>query len=244
MFFILQMKYFLTDYRKIDCDECQSICKNENFESVKYFTERKNVSMKNLQDLRVQRTRKWLQEALLSLLADKPFSKISVAEITTKAQVSRPTFYLHYRTKEEVLEDYLDSIYRDFMDDMQPYLDSIIQGKMAVKLFEQIADQEVFLRSLINSEVAYLVMQKLHQYCYDVISQALIQIIDPAIENETWNIVVASIAGSVYAMGVQWLQMGMTLQPKEMGELTMRLISPGIRDVLMQNSQKNNGDTD
>jgi AcrR family transcriptional regulator len=195
------------------------------------------MSTKDSTDLRVRRTRKWLQEALLSLMLEKPFTRISIAEITDQAQVSRPTFYLHYRNKEEVLEDYLDSMYKNFMDDMQPYLDSIIQGKMAVKFFEQISDQAVFLRSLIDSEVSNLVMNKLHKYCYDVIKQSLDQAPYPSMEGTIWDYVIASIAGSVYAMSIRWLQMDMPHTPKEMGELTMRLIRPGIRDLLIQGGE-------
>lgn len=195
------------------------------------------MSTKDSTDLRVRRTRKWLQEALLSLMLEKPFTRISIAEITDQAQVSRPTFYLHYRNKEEVLEDYLDSMYKNFMDDMQPYLDSIIQGKMAVKFFEQIADQAVFLRSLIDSEVSNLVMNKLHKYCYDVIKQSLDQAPYPSIEGTIWDYVIASIAGSVYAMSIRWLQMDMPHTPKEMGNLTMQLIRPGIREVLIQGGE-------
>lgn len=195
------------------------------------------MSTKDSTDLRVRRTRKWLQEALLSLMLEKPFTRISIAEITDQAQVSRPTFYLHYRNKEEVLEDYLDSMYKNFMDDMQPYLASIIQGKMAVKFFEQIADQAVFLRSLIESEVSNLVMNKLHKYCYDVIKQSLDQAPYPSMEGTIWDYVIASIAGSVYAMSIRWLQMDMPHTPKEMGNLTMQLIRPGIREVLIQGGE-------
>ncbi len=195
------------------------------------------MSTKDSTDLRVRRTRKWLQEALLSLMLEKPFTRISIAEITDQAQVSRPTFYLHYRNKEEVLEDYLDSMYKNFMDDMQPYLDSIIQGKLAVKFFEQIADQAVFLRSLIDSEVSNLVMNKLYKYCYDVIKQSLDQAPYPSMEGIIWDYVIASIAGSVYAMSIRWLQMDMPHTPKEMGNLTMRLIRPGIREVLIQSGE-------
>lgn len=191
------------------------------------------MSMKAPQDLRVRRTRKWLQEALLSLMREKQFSKISIAEITDKAEVSRPTFYLHYRSKEEVLEDYLDSMYTTFMEDMEPNLESIIQGKMAVKLFGQIADQAVFLRSLIDSEVSTLVVQKLHQYCYEVIKKSLDQAMFPGRDEVTWDFMIASIAGSVYAMSVRWLQLDMPLPPKEMGDLTMKLIRPGAREVLL-----------
>jgi AcrR family transcriptional regulator len=191
------------------------------------------MSKKDSQDLRVKRTRKWLQEALLSLMLEKPFSKISIAEITDKAQVSRPTFYLHYHSREEVLEDFLDSMYTNFMVDMEPNLESIIGGKMAIKLYEQISDQALFLRSLIDSEVSNLVVHKLHQYCYEVIKKSLDQALFPGCDDITWDFVIASIAGSVYAMSVRWLQMDVPLLPKEMGELTKQLLRPGVREVLM-----------
>jgi AcrR family transcriptional regulator len=191
------------------------------------------MSKKDSQDLRVKRTRKWLQEALLSLMLEKPFSKISIAEITDKAQVSRPTFYLHYHSREEVLEDFLDSMYTNFMVDMEPNLESIIGGKMAIKLYEQISDQALFLRSLIDSEVSNLVVHKLHQYCYEVIKKSLDQALFPGCDDITWDFVIASIAGSVYAMSVRWLQMDVPLLPKEMGKLTKQLIRPGVREVLM-----------
>lgn len=186
-------------------------------------------------DPRVRRTRKWLQEALLSLLQNKTFSKISIAEITDKAEVSRPTFYLHYKTKEELLIDYLDGIYEAFMKDMVPYIDLLSQGRMAVKLYEQVAENSVFLNPLFDSEISNLIMERMHQYCYDVIKRLFdtlpIKTLPKAFEIKK-EIAVASMAGSTYAMSVQWLKMGMPISPEEMGELTMRLLRPGMEDVL------------
>lgn len=140
---------------------------------------------------------------------------------------------MHYRSKDEVIEDYLDSMYTNFMVDMEPNLELIIGGKMAIKLYEQISDQAVFLRSLIDSEVSNLVVHKLHQYCCEVIKKSLDQSMFPGCDDTTWDFVIASIAGSVYAVSVRWLQMDMPLSAKEMGKLTMQLIRPGVREVLM-----------
>jgi AcrR family transcriptional regulator len=193
------------------------------------------MSNKSKLDPRVRRTRKWLQEALLSLMLTKPFSKISIAEITDQANVSRPTFYLHYKTKEELLIAYLDGIYESFMDDMEQYIDFIAQGKLAIKLYEQVAENATFLRSLINSEVSNLVMEKMQNYCYDVIKKLFDK--EPLKSNKNLSdsvkdFTVSSMAGSTYAMSMQWLKTGMPLSPKEMGELTMRLLKPGMEDVL------------
>lgn len=54
-------------------------------------------------DRRVQRTRALLHEALGSLIREKPYDRISVTEILDRAKVSRSTFYIHFRDKDELL---------------------------------------------------------------------------------------------------------------------------------------------
>lgn len=54
-------------------------------------------------DRRIQRTRALLHEALGSLIREKPYDRISVAEILDRAKVSRSTFYIHFRDKDELL---------------------------------------------------------------------------------------------------------------------------------------------
>lgn len=54
-------------------------------------------------DRRIQRTRALLHEALGALIREKPYDRISVAEILDRAGVSRSTFYIHFRRKDELL---------------------------------------------------------------------------------------------------------------------------------------------
>ncbi len=54
-------------------------------------------------DRRIQRTRALLHEALGSLMREKPYDRISVAEILDHAKVSRSTFYVHFRDKDDLL---------------------------------------------------------------------------------------------------------------------------------------------
>ncbi len=74
--------------------------------------------MDNKQDLRIARTQKHLREALYELIAEKPVNKITIRELTEKAELSRCTFYLHYDSifdmiksiEEEMLSDYRDGL--------------------------------------------------------------------------------------------------------------------------------------
>lgn len=55
------------------------------------------------QDLRVRRTKKLLSDALLEIMSEKPFEKISVMDICDRAMVHRATFYAHFEDKYDLL---------------------------------------------------------------------------------------------------------------------------------------------
>lgn len=55
-------------------------------------------------DPRIRRTRALLQDALLKLMKEKDFEKISVQDISEAATVNRATFYDHYADKFALLE--------------------------------------------------------------------------------------------------------------------------------------------
>ena len=46
---------------------------------------------------------KQMGDALIELLKEKPISKISIEELTKKADVGRATFFRHFDSKEELL---------------------------------------------------------------------------------------------------------------------------------------------
>ncbi len=59
----------------------------------------------NFTDLRVQRTREQLQNALLTLLETKELKKITVKEICNEAGISRNAFYQHFGYKEDLYDN-------------------------------------------------------------------------------------------------------------------------------------------
>lgn len=63
-----------------------------------------------MEDLRVRRTRKLLQEALIELTVEKGFPAVTVSDITERAMVNRSTFYRHYLDKYDLLDQYMDEV--------------------------------------------------------------------------------------------------------------------------------------
>ncbi len=67
-----------------------------------------NVNAKD--DLRVQRTRKMLEDAMIELTVEKGFSSLTVRDITERARVNRSTFYRHYLDKYDLLSQYMTGL--------------------------------------------------------------------------------------------------------------------------------------
>jgi len=74
-----------------------------------YATESEKL-MQNLEDLRVRRTRKLLQQALLEAASEKGFAHVTVRDITERAMVNRTTFYRHYEDKYDLLAHYIEEL--------------------------------------------------------------------------------------------------------------------------------------
>ena len=55
----------------------------------------------------VERTKSWIFDALMLLMDEKPYDKITVSDISDKAGVARPTFYRNFDDKDEVVLQYL-----------------------------------------------------------------------------------------------------------------------------------------
>ena len=77
--------------------------------------------MKNLSNKEANKvTRECLQTALIQLMSQKPFEKITITELVRRSGVSRTAFYRNYESKEEILNEvcrsFIDSLSDSFSD--------------------------------------------------------------------------------------------------------------------------------
>ncbi|WP_280437420.1 TetR/AcrR family transcriptional regulator [Nocardia carnea] len=57
----------------------------------------------SIPDRRVRRTRETLHRALIELMMERAYDRISVSDVIARADVGRSTFYAHYRDKDDLL---------------------------------------------------------------------------------------------------------------------------------------------
>ncbi|MBO5388384.1 MAG: TetR/AcrR family transcriptional regulator [Lachnospiraceae bacterium] len=70
-------------------------------------------------DLRIQKTKNNIFNAYIELREKKPIEKITVKELTDKAQISKQTFYLHYKDIYDLTEQIEQELIADIMKDVE-----------------------------------------------------------------------------------------------------------------------------
>jgi len=73
-------------------------------------------------DLRFIRTEKNIKKAFLQLLRTKPYEKIKINDIIELAEISRNAFYLHYYSKDELLDSFIDAYAARFIEEQNRIL--------------------------------------------------------------------------------------------------------------------------
>lgn len=162
-------------------------------------------------------TKECIRTALISLIAVKPFDKITITELVLKSGVSRMSFYRNYKSKEDVILD------------MCTELEAQLTESIADKTYEN--DPLKWYRSFFNSakshenEIALLFGPNMPQsISYKILSSASAVFIGLSDTDED-KYKAAAWVGALIGIIFRWFSEGMKQSPDEMAELCMKVIN-------------------
>lgn len=84
-------------------------------------------------DLRVVKTRRVIRNALFKLMSEKELSKITVSELCVCAEINRKTFYRHYRTIPDVIEELEGEILDEFAEILRTSGRSVLDAGAVIR---------------------------------------------------------------------------------------------------------------
>lgn len=97
------------------------------------------IVMKETIDPRVKKTRRFLKEALLSLIKEKGFDAITVRDLTEEADINRATFYQHYQDKFDLLDKTIDDMRFSLVTNVAPKnMGEFTNNKDSIPVFERL----------------------------------------------------------------------------------------------------------
>lgn len=126
-------------------------------------------------DLRIIKTKKAIREALFEILLTKDIHDITVCELASHATINRKTFYLHYSSVEDVLEEFHNELTTELLGDLQTstfddmYTISISLFKKFIELLRKNKPYYTFLAKAKNSTNLFhsfqtVLTEKCHSY--------------------------------------------------------------------------------
>jgi AcrR family transcriptional regulator len=188
------------------------------------------------EDRRSKRTRKLLSDALVALLLEKRYDKITVQDILDRADVGRSTFYSHYQGK----EDLLVSDFEQMLDMLSQHVEEgqASSPKMfsSLDLFQHVQEHYHLYKAMVWGRGVELLFSKGHAYLSQKIEQHLTEAVmggqQPSVPLE---IISEYLAGAFLTLLKWWLDHDLPQTPEQMDQTFQQLVMPGMLAALPKN---------
>ncbi len=182
----------------------------------------------NKVNVRVQLTKKSVQDAVLSMLKKYNINKISILKLCQVAGINRTTFYNYYGSQYDVLNEIAEKYLENTSNTIIKDLDS---GK---SLVESLSKVLLFIKD--NMEFAKLVLE---QDNYDIVSKItvslprfdnlLIERLDKNLNLNERNAISSFIQYGTVRLLKEWILNGCNKSPEEQVELMLFVIRNAIK---------------
>ena len=172
--------------------------------------------LKNLTNRGLE-TQQILSEVLIQLIAEKPYDKISIKDITKRAEIDRTTFYLHFKDKDELFvktqQHIINDLFSASVDSSKPY-------PRATVIFEHMAKHGDTYRSMLNIHGGTFFYTQLQDYLKEVTFPLLADIFttENTFDELELGFLVNFMVGSFRGISQWWLEANMPYTPEEMSK--------------------------
>jgi len=178
------------------------------------------------QDRRVRRTRRSLRAALLGLIAERGYDKVTVQDVLDRADVGRSTFYAHFRDKDALFASCFD----DLREDLQRELDHTVEHprnatRPLVVIFEHAYRNQAVYRAV---GVAHL---------HGLIHDALLDHIGEQRVRQPAEIVAEYHASALVGVLGWWVRSGFPYGPAEMSRICMEVTQPSMTATMVHDHE-------
>lgn len=200
--------------------------------------ERTEMENKPRVDRRTIKTKRAMHNALVALASVKPINKITVKELTEKADVNRKTFYSHYSSIEDVLNEIEDEILKKISAVFKEAYGNANVIENPYYLFQSInvalnTDME-FYKSYICSGAGNLVKIKVK----NLVKQEGIELLKNVlpVSPEKVEILMEYVASGVIALYISWFKNEINISLEDVAHLCGTLARSGLEGFAIKKS--------
>lgn len=180
----------------------------------------KKKDFKNL-----SRTQVLIINSLITLMKTDDFHKITITQIIQEAEIARGTFYLNFKTKEEVIRCFIEALIEDYDEKMSLH-DTRTPYLMCLNYFEYWARHLEFAVLLKKHQLLYLLLDTYEIYINKISikwTPEKVFNLTPFTDIETSYFSSFNAAG-LWNMLLRWIETGSNETPEEMAKIYEKFI--------------------
>ena len=183
-------------------------------------------------DRRVQRTQEGLLDALVSLLMERGYERLTIQNLLDRAGVGRATFYAHFQSKEDLLARSIARLQASLVDQWKDA--SVAKGKPAERLgftlpfFQHLESHRRIYHTTIGHENEPTVERRIERMLGDLVREDLGRHYKGRANAAALDLAVRYVVGTLWATVVWWVGSKKPLPPEEINQIFQRITFPGI----------------
>ncbi len=168
-------------------------------------------------DRRIERTHQLLSNALMELIVERGYDSITIQDITDRANVSRTTFYLHFKDKDELLFNSMQAIY----DGLISNHGGLMKGEISEDDFDtlpcdasdfiHVAEYADFYRAMLSQQGSAVFILRVMSYLADMIKPTLIEKGGETELKMPPGLIAAFLAGAEVGVMKWWIEQDMAV---------------------------------
>ena len=182
------------------------------------------------EDLRVIKTREAIHNAFKQMICDMDYDEITIKELTQRAQINRKTFYLHYGSLDDLLEELQQELAENFISRKVSYASmNDIRGLIRL-FFEHAANMPLLHERLMCSGSYRPIWEKINKRIMDYRRETNRGAFGMNQYEE--NLVFAYYGANSTILYRQWVEDGKKLSLEELIDIAEKLICGGMSSVV------------
>jgi AcrR family transcriptional regulator len=177
------------------------------------------VKLANPNDRRVLRTRRMLRDALIALIAEHGWDRVSVQDVCDRADVGRSTFYTHFADKEELLLGGFEDLRKMLRAQRSP------DGRRLAfvgGLIEHAREHAQLFRAIVGKRAGHAVEKRFRQTVTTLVRDDL----DGHLPSRALEVTTRYVSGALVELLTFWIDTRSALSPDELEDVFRRLTAP------------------
>jgi len=198
--------------------------------------ELKELAMeKTATDRRTERTKAKILEALLELSKEKSINEISIRELTERAKIHRNTFYIHYTDVYGILDDlenHMCTVAAEATEQFTPQQLRENASDVLEIIFSYLKERREYCMLMLENRTRISVGQKVLESVFEKYLTAFEDSCDR--QAFAFQVQFRYCTSGVIGIVLYWIERGCMESPKEMAELTGKLMTKGLEGAILE----------